>query len=129
MKAQPEFALQKLVAEYLRTAYPDVLFLSDVRASLRLTIPQQVRAKAIQAADFACPDMIIFEPSLGYAGMFLEFKAASPFKQNGEMRKSDHLERQHRALVQLRNRGYMADLYWVFNTARMRIDEYLRGRR
>ena len=42
-KDQPEYALQKLVCEYLRSRYPDIFFYSDTVASIRLTLPIQVK--------------------------------------------------------------------------------------
>lgn len=124
-KNQPEYELQAAVAEYLRTVYPKVKFLSDVRASLKLTIPQQVRAKRIQADNFACPDMVIFAVNKGHSGMFLEFKAENPFKKNGDLKSGDHLFRQAFALVELKHQGYHAEFYWTFEAARERIDWYL----
>jgi len=126
MRKFNEFELQKQIAQYLRTAYKDVMFLSDVRASLKLTIPQQVRAKKLQAESFACPDMIIFFPSQGHHAMFLEFKADSPYKLNGELKRSDHLDAQWKAILRLRKLGYHADFYWSVDTAMATIKAYLK---
>jgi len=125
-KQQPEFQLQCQIAEFLRRQYPKVKFLSDVRASLKLTIPQQVRAKKIQADNFACPDMVIFQPHGDWCGMFLELKAESPFKKDGfTLKASEHLERQYDAMESLRKIGYYADFYWEFETAEKAIRRYL----
>lgn len=124
-KAQPEFQLQSAVAEYLRTAHKGVLFLSDVRASMKLTIPQQVRSKKIQADDFAMPDMVIFEARHGYHGMFLELKAESPRKKDGGLKAGDHLARQYRDILALRERGYYADFYWDMDDVIEHIRWYL----
>lgn len=124
-KNQPEYELQAQVAEYLRTAYPKVKFLSDVRASLKLTGAQQMRAKRIQADNFACPDMVIFAANDYYHGLFLEFKAESPFKKNGDLKSGDHLFRQAFALVELKHQGYHAEFYWTFEDAGKCIDWYL----
>lgn len=125
MKQQPEFQLQAAVAEYLRKAHPDVMFLSDVRASLKLTIPQQVRSKKIQADGFAMPDMVIFEPSGEYHGLFLELKAESPYKKDGTLRSGDHLAAQAAALEVLRERGYYTTFCWSLGTAIGIIGSYL----
>jgi len=124
-KQWPEFQLQCLVAEYLRRQYPNVKFLSDVRASLKLTIPQQVRAKKIQADGFACPDLMIFAVRGTYAGMFLELKAESPYRKDGCLRVDAHLARQMDAIEHLRGEGYHADFYWDFDTTQAAIDRYL----
>lgn len=60
-KQQPEFELQKMVAQYLRIAHKNVFFLSDTVASVKLTIPQGARNKSIQCPTFSCPDLMIFE--------------------------------------------------------------------
>ncbi len=129
-KAQPEFELQKQVAQWLRLQYPTVPFLSDVRASMKLTIPQQVRSKQIQADNFACPDMMIFKMRGGYGGLFLELKAESPFRKDGvTLLRNDHLEAQAETIIQLQVEGYHAAFYWEFETIRMAVNEYLRSPR
>lgn len=124
-KQQPEFLLQCQVAEYLRTQYKNVMFLSDVRASLRLTIPQQVRQKKLQADNFAMPDMVIFYPKGGFHGLFLEFKAETPFKKDGTVKKNDHLKNQMAAMRRLRDLNYLAAFVWDFDRTKEFIDTYL----
>lgn len=126
-KQQPEFQLQCQIAEFLRRQYPKVKFLSDVRAALKLTGPQQVRAKQIQADNFAMPDLVIFQPSGDWCGMFLELKAESPFKKDGyTLKASEHLQRQYEAITALQESGYHADFYWEFETAEKAVRRYLR---
>lgn len=125
MKRQPEFNLQKQVCKYLSFAYPKVLFMSDTIASVKLTIPQQVRNKSIQKEGFKTPDLIIFEPRHGYCAMFIELKTETPYKKNGELKKSTHLEEQEETMEQLRQRGYWADFRWSFEDIKKIIDWYL----
>jgi len=124
-KNQPEFELQCAVAEYLRRQYPNVMFLSDVRASLKLTIPQQVRQKKLQADNFAMPDMVIFKPKGGFHGLFLEFKAETPFKKDGNLKKNAHIEAQAAAIERLEDLDYIATFVWDFEMAKEIIDAYL----
>lgn len=126
MKNQPEYELQKHICDYLRVQYPDVLFLSDTVASVRLTIPQQMRNKAIQKNGFACPDLIILEPKNGFNGLFIELKVQSPFKKNGELLKSDHLHRQQKTIDDLNKKGFKACFSWGFEMTKQIIDEYLK---
>lgn len=126
MNIQREFQLQCAIAEYLRRQYPRVMFLSDVRASLKLTIPQQVRSKKVQADGFACPDLMVFEGRRGWHGMFLELKASSPWKKDGTLLKGEHLANQKAALKRLIDSGYCADFCWDFDTAKDWIDWYLK---
>lgn len=126
MKQQPEYQLQCQIAEYLRRQYPRVMFLSDVRASLKLTIPQQVRSKKVQADGFACPDLMIFAVSSGWHGLFLELKAETPFKKDGTLFKSEHLASQQETIDRLREAGYCAGFCWDFGMAKVAIDTYLK---
>lgn len=125
-KAQPEFELQANICEWLRLQHPRILFLSDVRASLKLTIPQQVRSRRIQADDFACPDLIIFRPNEYWHAALFELKAECPFKKDGELKTNAHLERQWRDILRLRERGFWADMIWDFDQAKDAINEYLK---
>lgn len=124
-KNQPEFELQCTVAEYLRRQYPNVMFLSDVRASLKLTIPQQVRQKKLQADNFAMPDMVIFYPKGFAPGVFLEFKATTPFKKDGTLKKNAHIEAQAATIERLEDLDYIATFVWDFEMAKEIIDAYL----
>jgi len=126
MKKQPEYQLQKQICEYLKLQYPEVLFLSDTVASVRLTIPQQMRNKAIQKNDFACPDLLILEPRNGKNGLFIELKVETPFKRDGNLKKSDHMERQQKTINDLKQKGYSSCFSWGFENTKNIIDNYLK---
>jgi hypothetical protein len=125
--SQEEFRLQQTVAEYLLRQYPKVLFLSDVRAALKLTVQQAKRSQSIQKPGFSCPDMMIFEARRGMHGMFLELKKESPFKRDGSLKASEHLHNQQAAIIKLQQRGFSAAFYWEFTTIQAEIDWYLKG--
>lgn len=125
MKKQPEFELQKKVCRYLTLQYPTVLFLSDTIASVKLTKPQAGRNACIQKKGFKTPDLIVFEPNRGYNGLFVELKVKSPYKLNGELYKSDHLEAQAKTIAQLTEKGYFAVFKWEFEEIKKVIDWYL----
>jgi len=125
-KEQPEFTLQKQVAEYLRYQYPEIFFLSDTVASVKLTFPQQARNKSIQCPAFSCPDLIIFKPNGTYHGLFIELKAEMPYKKDGQLKKSDHLEAQQATLATLNALRYKAVFGWEFEQIRQIIDDYLK---
>ena len=114
MKNQPEYHLQKQVCQWLDQQYPDALYLSDTVASVKLTFPQQTRNKAIQKGGFKCPDLLILEPRGVYCGLFIEFKTETPFKKNGDLKKSDHLEGQMKTITDLQRKGYFACFAWTF---------------
>jgi len=125
LRTYPEFELQKQVCRYITAQYPKVLFLSDTIASLRLTGAQKGRNAAIQKKGFHCPDLLILEPRKGYSGLLIELKVKSPFKKDGSLRKDDHLEDQHKSIVQLNEKGYKALFSWNFEMTKEIIDEYL----
>jgi hypothetical protein len=126
MKQQLEYQLQKQICQYLELQYPEVLFLSDTIASVRLTIPQQLRNKAIQKKNFACPDLLILEPRKAFNGLFIELKTKTPFKKNGELLKSDHLKRQAKTIEELNKKGYLSQFSWGFEMTKELIDNYLK---
>lgn len=131
-KSQPEFILQKQLCQFIRNQYPNIFFLSDTVASVRLTEPQQQRNKAIQNSNFHCPDLMILEPGRGfdgkiqYHGLFLELKVKSPFKKDGTLLKDEHLQKQFDTLARLNERGYKALFVWSMDAGIKIINEYLK---
>lgn len=129
-KSQPEFILQKMIAQYLRTAYPHVKFVS-VNIG-KLSMPQAVRNKAIQCDGFACPDMLVFDKRTGHK-IALELKAASPYTKDGSFKRDRktprgtyHIDEQNEACLYLQGCGFMTAFVWEFNQARALIDGHLR---
>lgn len=120
-----EFELQKRVVEYLNLQYPELLFMSDTVASLKLTMGQAMRNKKIQKNGFKTPDLIIFEPRGKYHGLFIELKVKSPFKMNGELLKSEHLEGQQKTISDLINLGYYATFATGFDETIEIIKSYM----
>ena len=126
-KQQIEFELQKAICRYISVQYPNVLFLSDTIASVKLTIPQANRNKQIQKKGFKCPDLLILETNKNYSGCFLELKKETPYKKDGNIKASqnDHVLEQSKSLELLRQKGYYADFVWSFEDAKHIIDNYL----
>jgi hypothetical protein len=122
-----EYELQKSVARYLSYQYPDVEFMSDTIASIKLTKTQAGRNKVIQKNGFKTPDLLIFEPRKGYCGLFIELKIESPFKKDGTIKASqkDHLLLQYECLQKLSSKGYVAVFSWGFDMTKEIIDKYL----
>lgn len=122
-----EYELQKAVARYLSYQYPDVDFMSDTIASVKLTKGQAGRNKLVQKNGFKCPDVLILEPRKNYFGLFIELKIETPFKKDGSIKstKDDHLLKQHECLQKLSSKGYLAKFSWGFDMTKQIIDEYL----
>ena len=127
-KKQPEFELQVAICRYLSYQYPEILFLSDTIASLKLTPAQANRNKKIQKFGFSCPDLLILEPKNGYSGLFIELKVESPYKKNEEIKasKDDHLKNQLEAINKLNEKGFKAVFSWGFDMTKEIIDTYLK---
>lgn len=126
-KEQPEYQLQKQVCQYLNIQYPKVMYLSDTVAAVKLTIPQQVRNKAIQKEGFKCPDLLILQPNKYNSGLFIELKAKTPYKSNGFVLLSNpHVEAQAETLNQLNKIGYYACFSWSFEDCKSIIDSYMK---
>ena len=124
-KNQPEFELQKQICRWISYQYPNMLFLSDTIASVKLTIPQQNRNKLIQKNNFKTPDLLIFEPKGNFSGLFIELKVKSPFKKNGEIFKDEHLEAQLKTINDLKSKGYYACFSWSFEMTISIINQYM----
>ena len=122
-----EYELQKSVARYLSYQYPDVEYMSDTIASVKLTERQAGRNKLVQKNNFKCPDILIFEPRNNFCGLFIELKIEPPFKKDGTIKASqkDHLKLQHECLLKLTSKGYKAVFSWNFDMTKQIIDEYL----
>ena len=123
-KDQPEFQLQKAVCRYLDVQFPSALYLSDTVASLKLTGAQQGRNKSIQKQGFQCPDLLILEPNDYHYGLFIELKAKTIYKKNGEFLKNDHVAGQFKTIQELRERGYHATFAIGFDHAKEIIDTH-----
>jgi hypothetical protein len=122
-----EYELQKAVARYLSYQYPDIDYMSDTIASVKLTERQAGRNKLIQKSGFKTPDLLILEPRNGYCGLLIELKVETPFKKDGTIKASqkDHLKLQQESLEKLSSRGYKAVFSWGFDMTKQIIDEYL----
>lgn len=123
-----EFELQKAICKYITLQYPDVVFLSDTVASVKLTMGQALRNKAIQKSGFKIPDLIILCPNKFFHGLMFELKTESPFKKDGTIKSNEHLQGQYQSLQVLKSLGYWADFVWDFSTAKGVIDHYLKDR-
>ena len=127
-KRQPEYDLQVAICRYLSYQYPEVLFLSDTIASLKLTPAQASRNKKIQKFGFSTPDLLILEPRNEFSGLFIELKVETPFKKNGEIKAStnDHLKNQLESIEKLKEKGYFCCFSWGFDMTKDIIDNYLK---
>ena len=71
------------------------------------------------------PDVFVAQPSGEFAGLFLEFKAKSPFKKDGvTLLANEHAEAQARTMERLRVKGYKCEFVWGFQQAQEIVNKY-----
>ena len=123
-----EFELQVAVSRYLSYQYPEILFISDTIANMKLTPIQGARNKKIQKANFKTPDLLILEARNGFSGLFIELKLDTPFKKDGTIKAStkDHLKGQMESIELLNSKGYKSCFSWGFEMTKNIIDDYLK---
>ncbi len=108
--------------------YPLVMVFSDTAAHIKKTMRQQMRANNLQS-DISrdWPDTFIAQPSGDYAGLFLEFKAKTPYLKDGVTLSADkHIQAQEACMQRLRERGYAARFVWTVEQAILIVGQYLR---
>lgn len=122
-----EESIQIQVCTYLKYQYPDLIWVCDYAAGIRLNIGQAVKAKKLRSCR-GLPDIMIFAANdkLLWHGLFLELKTVTPYKKNGELKAGDHLKEQFEVITRLKKAGYLAMFIVGFDEAKNVIDNYLR---
>lgn len=125
MYVNPEYAIYKMIAYYLRAQYPDVLFHFD-SSGLHHTKTQAGMLKAIQKGK-GFPDLMILAPRGGYHGLLLEIKTegAKIYKKDTIIPVDDHIADQQEWLFALGHELYLAMFVRGFDEAKEQIDNYL----
>ena len=125
-KAQPEYKLQAAYVKWVNATYPRVLVFSDTAAHISKTMIQQSRANALQTPGQKWPDVFLAQPSGDFAGLFIEFKAQSPFKKDGvTLLKNEHIEAQAATMERLAVAGYDCYFAWQLDQAKEITNNYL----
>ena len=151
-----EHQLYDLIAIYLQTQYPGVIYRFDLAADLKLTPAQARRHKKLHPLR-GHPDLLISEPVwfykdkrirqadlisqkvklpndvenlIPYSGLYLEIKkdGVRLTKKNGELIADEHVREQYDYLHKLNQRGYYAQFGVGFEECKAIIDDYLGGK-
>ena len=128
MSAEQEYDLQVTITDYLRVAFPHIIFRSDL-GGVPLSKGAAIKVKRIQKSR-GFPDLSICASMIGYSGLFLELKPSEDdvFIKSRERLingKASHLLEQCAVLMQLREEGYAADLVFGYTEATDLIGDYL----
>lgn len=125
-KAQPEYKIQAEFVRAMALKFPGVMVFSDCAAHIKKTMIQQKRANALSTPGEKWPDVFVAQPSGDYAGLYLEFKAESPYKKNGDgLLANPHIEAQAATMDKLRERGYSCHFVWDSCQAIQVVKSYL----
>jgi hypothetical protein len=126
-KKNTEYDIQCAFVLAMAAKHPDVLVFSDTAAHIGKTLFQQIRANKLSSQGEKWPDVFIAQPSGEYAGMYIEFKADTPYKKDGvTLLKNEHIETQAKTMQKLRERGYFVpDFIWSVDVAMQKVDWYL----
>ena len=122
---QSEKQLHSQVCQYLKIAYPKIIFNTD-SSGIKLTIGQATQLKKLRSGN-GFPDIMIFEPVGAFNGLFLELKAEGTkiFKRDGTL-VNEHLNEQYEMICKLREKDYAAYFAVGFDQAIKIIDSYLK---
>lgn len=121
-----EGKLQDQICRYLKLQYPNCLYRIDFGAGAVLTGIQAAQ-QARQQKSRGWPDLFIYEPRKGFAGLFIELKREDEtiFNKAG-LFKSEHIHQQNEVHMMLRDRGFTGGFAKGFDQARSLIDGYLK---
>jgi len=119
-----EEQLHKKICVYIKKTYPKVIFSTDM-SGIKLSRGQANKSNYLRSGN-GFPDLTIFEKNKTHNALFIEIKKETPYKANGDLKKSSHLENQDRMHKRLRMRNFDAGFYWSFEMAKLKIDNYLK---
>jgi threonine synthase len=126
-KKNPEYDIQAEYVAKMADKYPLVMVFSDTAAHIGKSMFQQIRANKLQSKiSKDWPDVFVAQPSGIFAGLFLEFKAKSPYLKDGVTLSSDkHIQAQAATMQRLRERGYFCAFAWTVGGAMVITEIYL----
>ncbi len=125
LKKQSELSVHNQVCKYLKAQYPNVMFLSDFAAGIKMSIGMASR-QSMQKSGHAFPDIMVFEPNEKYKGLFIEVKKDDSifYKDTRNLKPVQHVLDQQNCINLLRSKGYYADFCCGFDEAKSTIDIY-----
>jgi hypothetical protein len=124
-QAVKESVLHRLVADYVRLKYPDVIFNSD-GAGNNLSRTQAAMSSMLRSSA-GFPDLQLCIPKGEYHGFFLELKrdGTAVRLKNGELTADRHIREQYHMLERLCQAGYFADFGIGYEDATSKVDYYM----
>ena len=119
MTMEIETQEQIRLSAYLDRAYPNVLYTASA-GGMRTSMGTAVKMKRMGYKK-GTPDIMVFEPTEKYRGLFIELKRPkTPLSPKGDIK-----PHQTEWLEKLKLRGYMATVCYGFDEAKTVLDEYI----
>lgn len=122
---RPEETLHFQICDYLRIAYPKVMFISE-SSGVRVSAGMAKKLKRTRS-NHTHADLYLLEPRGKYHGLILELKAKTIYKKDGTLLKNDHVRDQQHTIDELNKKGFKACFAIGFNETKKIIDDYLNG--
>lgn len=96
------------VCKVIKLKYKKVIFTSDLSGVIMDWKSAKKTAK--MRSESKIPDLLIFEPRGGWAGLFIELKATKEklYKKDGSLKETAHINDQKDMLERLLDKGYKA---------------------
>ena len=121
-----ESQLSMKVCEYLREYHPTIPFQVDMSGE-KLTKAAAQRSSKARAGQYKQPDLTLYVKKGKFGTLMLELKklSAHPLKQNGDLKKNEHIELQANSIKWLRQYGQCADFAVGYEDTINKINKYL----
>ncbi len=126
-KKKGEESLHAQVCRYIDLKYSDVIYMSD-SSGVKLNMGQAVKLAKTRCKNYKIPDLIILKPVGGFAGLIIEIKISEDevYTKKGQMRESEHIQKQWQSLKKLSKDGYMAVFGCGYDNCIKIIDNYFK---
>lgn len=112
--SKPEQKIQIAVANYLRLAYPNLLFTISPAGLIRGLGTAMIMKR--MGYTNGTPDLLIFEPRQRFHGLFVELKADKGVTSDDQLK----------FIAKASSNGYATAVCWGYDEAVATIDKYLR---
>lgn len=121
-----EDAIQKQLVQYIRSAYPYVLFRGNARDAGKMSPRSGAAAKALGQGR-AWPDIVVYHAAGPYHGLFIELKKdrSDVYRKDGRIVADRHIQDQRDRLCDLHAAGYYADFAFGLREAIELVDWYM----
>lgn len=124
-----EEQLQVQCSDWLNSRYPELKKLFFFHSFQGMKLPIGIRVKAQKSGGLKSNilDFQFTKNNGRYSGLFIELKkpTACPYKENGQLKKDEHLEAQNNTIELLKMEEYFAVFCWTLQDFKTIVTLYL----